>query len=330
MKILITGGTGFIGSNIANRLVDEGHEVLITGSLAGNKPHGTQHCPVHLDGIDQDMLVGVEAIFHQAAINDTLLMDERMMFRANVYAPYDLFENLYRLGCRTFIYASSTAVYGDSQAPYNESLTKPNPLNPYGQSKLRFEISMETFTRTPSGRNLVWDTKNTDTKIIGFRYCNVYGPGENHKGKRASMIRQIGSQISKKNPIPLFKSGKQKRDWIFVDDVVEANMKALAYKGKGNYVFNCGSGEATSFNDLVREIKRNTHHRRLDCHFPSSPIWYIDNPNEDVYQTHTECCMKWAKKVIGFEPQYDIKRGIQTYADNGLFDPGFRSPRVAD
>tara|TARA_Y100000034_G_C6899983_1_gene415848 strand:- start:890 stop:1843 length:954 start_codon:yes stop_codon:yes gene_type:complete len=308
MKILVTGGTGFVGSNIARRLVDERHEVLITGSLSENKPPGTQHCPVHLDGLDLDMLKGVEAVFHQAAINDTMLMDSKMMFRANCYAPYSLFENLYRGGCRKFIYASSTAVYGDAEAPYDEDLTKPNPLNPYGQSKLHFEEMMRTFVRMPSGEEMMWDTEDADVTIIGFRYCNVYGPGEDHKGKRASMIRQIGAKIGDHMPISLFKSGEQKRDWIHVNDVVEANMKALSYTGKGNHVFNCGSGQATSFNDLVAEIKGS-----IKSFKPTSPITYIENPHSDLYQNHTECRMEKAKEVIGFVPEYDIRKGIRAY-----------------
>ncbi len=148
--------------------------------------------------------------------------------------------------------------------------------------------------------------ENPDIRVVGLRYCNVYGPGEAHKGKRASMIFQLARQMREKDP-RLFKFGEQKRDYIYVKDVVTANLKAAEAGESG--VVNCGSGAATTFNALVEILNRNLGTERR----PE----YIDNPYEAAYQNHTECDMAQAKRLIGFVPEYDIEKGIADYASTG-------------
>lgn len=287
-KILITGGTGFIGSNLANKLVDMEHEVTIIGNKAEQKTKASRYLELHFNGIDWKAIGPQDVLFHEAANNDTLDLNEDEMFRANVQAPLDLFRRLAILGCRQFVYASSTAVYGDSPAPYIESTTPPKPLNPYGHSKFLFE-------------QLVMKMANQfEVNLVGLRYCNVYGLGEGHKGTRASMIYQLAKRMMEGNPPKLFKHGEQKRDWISVDDVVSANLAAMCYSASG--VFNCGSGKATSFNELVRILNKE-----LGTNY--EPIW-VENPHEEQYQSYTECDMTKAKNELGFEPKIDIETGI--------------------
>ena len=143
--------------------------------------------------------------------------------------------------------------------------------------------------------------------MVGLRYCNVYGPGESHKGTRASMVYQLARQMRERNP-RLFKNGEQLRDYIYVKDVVEANM--LAAKAKSSCVVNCGSGRATSFNDLVKLLNGFFGTSR-------SPE-YIDNPYEASYQNHTECDMSLAKERLGFAPKFTIKSGIGDYVKSGF------------
>ena len=177
-----------------------------------------------------------------------------------------------------------------------EGTTKTNPLNVYGKSKLELEKFATSFTRT-----------NSDLTVIGLRYCNVYGPRESHKGKMASMIYQLAQQMLKGNP-RLFKSGEQKRDYIYIDDVVRANL--LASQTEKSCLVNCGSGKATTFNDLINILNRTLKLNRTQN--------YIDNPKPETYQSHTECDMNLARDKIGFVPEYNIESGIRAYHESGF------------
>ncbi|HUZ92838.1 MAG TPA: NAD-dependent epimerase/dehydratase family protein [Candidatus Paceibacterota bacterium] len=297
MRILVTGGTGFIGSNIAKELLRLGHDVSITGNDAEQKISGFKgkYLQPGLNGIDWEAIGKVDAIFHEAAINDTESLDAREMMRANVDSSLALFEYAAKNGCKKIVYASSTAIYGAEPAPYREGVTAIKPLNPYGESKKVLEEKTAEFAKA-----------HPDIRIVGLRYCNVYGPGESHKGKRASMIYQLAQQMKTKNP-RLFKYGEQKRDFIYVKDVVKANL--LALEAKENCVVNCGLGRATTFNDVVRAIADATGLKR--------EIEYFDNPIADRYQNYTECDMSFAKEKLGFVPEFDIRKGVEDYAKSG-------------
>jgi ADP-L-glycero-D-manno-heptose 6-epimerase len=297
MKTFVTGGTGFIGSNLVLRLLRDGHEVSMTG-FDGEQIlpdfHGKILYPSFL-GIDWDALAPVDVVFHQAAINNTILMDRTEIFRANLDAPQELFRRAVEAGCRRIVYASSCAAYGDVPAPFREDGPL-RPLNPYGESKKALDEFALAFAR-----------EHPDVTVVGLRYPNVYGPRENHKGPRASMIWQLAQQMVRRNP-RLFKHGEQKRDYVFVHDVVEANL--LAAQAKHSCIVNCGSGVATSFNDLVGTLN--------DVLGTSRTAEYIDNPYAAAYQNFTQCDMTYAKEAIGFVPRTDIGSGIRQYAKSGF------------
>lgn len=296
MKILITGASGFIGSNITKRLV-QNHEVIAIGSRSENKVQGVKlFVSTHLQGIDWDRIPHVDAVIHQAANNDTLCQDEQEIMRSNVGDTKLLLEKMYEKGCKRFICASSTAVYGNEAAPYKEESTKCSPLNLYGKSKVAMEQMGQKFS------------KETGVIFIALRYCNVYGPGESHKGHRASMIYQLIKQMAAKQSPKLFKHGEQKRDWIYVNDIVKANLCALEYPRSN--IFNCGTGQACSFKQLVNWINDE-----LGEPWPQFRIvpTYIDNPNEAAYQTYTECDMRKAKRELGFVPETTTENGVKFY-----------------
>jgi len=297
MRVLVTGGTGLVGSNVVKSLMQDGHDVLMTGSDAEQKTAGFtgKYLQPSLIGIDWDALGHLDVVCHQAAINDTQNMDEREMMLGNVTAPRALFEYALKNGCKRFVYASSTAIYGDGPAPYTED-QELRPLNPYARSKVAFEkVAAELAHAHP------------DAIFVGLRYCNIYGPGESHKGIRATMIYQLAQQMQKGNP-RIFKDGEQKRDYIYVKDVVTANLAAM--NAKASVVVNCGSGKATTFNQLVAILNRTLGTSRV----PE----YIDNPIIDRYQSYTECDMSRAKEAIGFVPVFDIEKGIADYTREGL------------
>ena len=246
-------------------------------------------------GIDWDAIGRVDILYHQAAINDTTSLDEREMIRANVDAAKELFRRVADSGCRKIVYASSTAVYGDAPAPYRED-SPIRPLNPYARSKKELEDFASRFAGDHPGMT-----------VVGLRYCNVYGPRENHKGPRASMIYQLAAQMRHGNP-RLFKYGEQKRDYLYVTDAVRANL--LAAEARQSGIVNCGSGAAVSFNDVVGLLNETLGVKRK----PE----YIENPYADRYQSHTECDMTLAKQRIGFAPEFDLRRGIEEYSRSGF------------
>ena len=297
MRILVTGGTGFVGSNISLKLMELGHEVLITGSDAEQKLPGFKgkYLQPDLIGIDWDAVGNVDAVIHEAAINDTTSLDEREMMRANVDASLALFEYAAAHGCKRIVYASSTAVYGATPAPYVEDKGL-EPLNPYGLSKKVLDEKAMAFAAV-----------HPEITVVGLRYCNVYGPRESHKGARASMIYQLAKQMAKGNP-RIFKYGEQKRDYIYMKDVVEANL--LALEAKESSVVNCGAGEATSFNEIIAILNKTMGLDRA----PE----YIENPYAARYQNFTQCDMSKAKEKIGFVPKYDVQKGIADYYKSGF------------
>lgn len=297
MRILVTGGTGFIGSNIVEALVERGSEVLITGHDAERKPAGFTGKllqPTFL-GLDWEAIGKLDAVIHEAAINETQSKDEREMMRANVESPLALFEYAVKNGAKHIVYASSTAVYGDGSTPYRED-QELRPLTPYARSKMRLEEEAAKFGKA-----------HPDVRIVGLRYCNVFGPGEAHKGKRASMIHQLAQQMKVGNP-RIFKMGEQKRDYIYVNDVVRANL--LALEAKENCVVNCAGGGATSFNEVIELLNETMGLKR-------EPE-YTDNPIVSTFQSHTECDMSLAKEKLGFVPKFNVQQGIADWKKSGL------------
>jgi len=294
MRGLVTGGTGFIGSNIAKQLISDGHTVFVTGKKEGEQQvPGVAAIFPTFAGLPWDEFGNIDIVFHEAALVNTMVLDRNEMFKINLDEAKELFKQAVAHGCKRIVYASSTAAYGDAPAPYKENGPM-HPLNPYSESKRLLDDFATHLAR-----------QHPDVTIVGLRYCNVYGPNEHHKGKMATQIFQLAHQMLEGNP-RIFKHGEQKRDWIYVKDVVSANM--LAAQAKQSCIVNCGSGKATSFNDLIRILNKVMGTDRQ----PE----YIDNPHAGRYQDYTECDMTLAKEKLGFIPEYDIAKGIKDLYEN--------------
>ena len=290
MKILVTGGSGFIGGNLSKRLIELGHEITITRFETEPLPH------IKIRYLDQKLLLKksltYDCVFHLAANNDTLCNDKKEMYESNVFQPIKLFYRLYENGCKKFIYASSTAVYGNMPPPFSENKTTTHPLNVYAESKVEFENFAKQFAK-----------EKKDVSVIGLRYCNIYGSNESRKGRRSSMIYQIYNSIKNNQSVKLFKYGEQKRDWCYVKDVVQANINCLEYKK--NNIFNIAGGCSHSFNKINQIIENYLNKK--------SKIEYIDCEFEKKLQTNTECCISQAKKELNWTPKYNIEQGIKDY-----------------
>ncbi len=295
MKCLVTGGTGFIGYNLVARLLEQGHKVIVTGSIKEQKIPNLKVRYLDKDIRNLNLISNLDILYHQAAITDSTLLDREKMFDVNVEWSKKLFDIVLERGCRHIVYASSTAVYGNMPPPYIEDTTPLAPLNPYAESKKLLEEFATAFAK-----------ENPGVVVVGLRYCNVYGPRENHKKKAASMVYQLAQQMLARDP-RIFRDGNQKRDYIYIEDVIRANI--LASEATQSTILNCGIGQATTFNDLI-DILNNVLgiNRKPE---------YIENPYEGKYQNHTQCDMTKARQELEFIPEFDIEAGIKEYYKSG-------------
>lgn len=310
--ILITGGAGFIGSNLAfyfqnNHpkakvvIVDSfrNGETLSNGNLKSfghfKNILGFRGEVISGDINDKNLLLDLELnykfdyIFHEAAISDTTAQEQDLMVRTNVNAYKDLLKLAIKHNAN-MIYASSAATYGNAESP--QKVGRESPQNVYGFSKL----SMDNLSREYM--------KKTDISIVGLRYFNVYGGGEYFKNTTASMVLQFGHQIlSAKNPKLFEDSDKILRDFIYIEDIIQANVKAMQPHESG--IYNVGTGKARSFQDIV-DILQTELGTDLTCE-------YIPNPFIGSYQFHTEADIATTKEALGYEPNYEMEDGIKAY-----------------
>jgi len=299
VRVLVTGGAGFVGSNLAARLMADGHDVVVADNFSSGDWRNLVHFGADVLTIDvsQDLqplveLAPFEVIFHQASITDTTVMDYRKMMDNNVEAFRKLLQLAASWGSR-MVWASSAATYGRGPSPNKES-QQAEPLNVYGYSKL----VMERLAQNHAGK--------LKQPIIGLRYFNVYGAGENHKGKFASMIGQLARQMRGGKRPRIFTDGEQKRDFVYIDDVIEANLAGMRTRNSG--VFNVGSGAASSFNKVVEQLNRV-----LATDLPAE---YFENPY-DFFQTLTEADLTQSRQILGYAPKFDLSRGIEAYYASG-------------
>lgn len=291
MKCLVTGGAGFIGSNLALELEKQGHKVtVIDNMLSGNKNNllGFKGKFILQDVSKPfEFQDSFDVIFHQAAITDPRYPNDNDTYNKNVQG----FKNMIELAKKNnakLIYASTAGLYGNGPVPMKEDQEK-EILSAYGRSKLKMdEIAMKLFDKM---------------RIVGLRYFNAFGPREAYKGRPASMVYHLAKQIkSNKNP-RLFKFGEQKRDHIYVNEVVDATILAVNAKSG---IYNVGTGIATTFNDLVKtlnEVMGKNHE-----------IEYFDMPyNPKTYQINTQADTTKAEKFLNFKSKLSLKEGIKDY-----------------
>jgi ADP-L-glycero-D-manno-heptose 6-epimerase len=278
--------------------VRDGHDVTVADDFSS--AHWTNLTDFKGDVVTADVadrasladLGPFEIVFHEASITDTTVHDQRRMMHNNVEGFRNILSLAAKWGSRV-IWASSASIYGRRQPPNSEN-QPPDPLNVYASSKLVMERLAERYSQ------------RIVHPIVGLRYFNVYGPGEDHKGKFASMIHQLAKQMRAGKRPRIFTPGEQKRDFVYVDDVVQANLKAMT--AKQTAVCNVGCGGAFTFNQVVAELNRV-----LATDLPPE---YFENPYSFT-QDWTEANVGESRKAIGYEPKYDLKAGIEAYAETG-------------
>jgi ADP-L-glycero-D-manno-heptose 6-epimerase len=292
MKCLVTGGAGFIGSNLALELEKQGHEVTIVDNfLSGTKENLKDFKGkfIELDISNEfELNDKFEIIFHLAAITDPRFGDDKETVRANIQG----FKNIIKLAEKNnakLIYASTAGLYGNGPVPMKEDQDK-QMISAYGASKLVMdEIANKIFDKM---------------HIVGLRYFNVFGPNEKHKGKPASMIYHLSKQIKAGKKPRIFKQGEQKRDHIYVKDAVDATIKAV--DAKKSCIVNLGTGIATDFNELIKVLNEV-----LGTNFEPE---YFDMPYDPkTYQSNTQADTTKAEEFLNFKAKWALKEAIEDY-----------------
>ena len=296
MRVLVTGGAGFIGSNVVKMLEEAGVETVILDdfshasykNLLGLK--GEIICGDILDEKLYEKLPKVDAVIHEAAITDTTLADDAKMMMVN----YRGFKNVLNFCLDKkirLVYASSAGVYGNGTSAMRED-AEIIPHNIYAYSKYQCDCLMKKVIE-----------KSSKPIIIGLRYFNVYGPDEYHKGLSASMIYQLYLQMKEGKQPRIFKSGEQKRDFIYVKDVARITVEAL--DSKKSAVLNVGTGTPRSFNDIIASLNKTMG-------LGVKPD-YFDNPYLGKYQDYTEADTTLLKEVLGTSAQFSLEAGVEDY-----------------
>ncbi|MFL6589927.1 MAG: ADP-glyceromanno-heptose 6-epimerase [Chthoniobacterales bacterium] len=298
-SILVTGGAGFIGSNLVLTLQDRMPDARLTviddfrsgdfKNLTGYKGDFVAQNLATLDWRQQFDEEKFDAIFHLASITDTTLHDQFIQTHDNVESFRRLL-NFARPNKTRVIYASSASTYGAASGASAET-NGAAPANVYAFSKAMMDNLATRAAQDANG----WI-------IIGLRYFNVYGPRETHKATPASMIFHLSRQMKAGQRPRIFKHGEQQRDFVYVKDVVEGSIRALQAKESG--IFNLGSGVARSFNELVDVLNRS-----LGTDLKPD---YIENPHAH-YQNFTQADLTIVRKHLGYEPRYSLETGVADY-----------------
>jgi len=301
-KFIVTGGAGFIGSNLTLALQEKFPDAHLTviddfrsgdfKNLAGYRGDFVTENLATLDWREKfgdPAAAGFDAIFHLASITDTTLHDQFVQVHDNVESFRRLL-NFARPTKTRVIYASSAATYGPATGASAES-DGAAPANVYAFSK----VIMDNIAQHAAGESPDWI-------IVGVRYFNVYGPREAHKGVPASMIYHLAQQIKAGKRPRIFKHGEQKRDFLYVKDAVEGTIRALGANTSG--IYNLGTGQARSFNELIEAFNK--------CLGTSFQPEYFDNPHAH-YQNFTQADLTNARKGLRFEPRFSLEDGVRDY-----------------
>lgn len=307
--IIVTGAAGFIGSNIIKGLNRLGRtDILAVGDLTDGKKYRNLAVVEYQDYMDYqafiecieddvDFGVKIDAIFHEGACSDTTEWDGCYMMENNYEYSKSLLH--YCLPRKIpFIYASSAAVYGAKET-FDDQDKYQLPLNVYGYSKWKFDQYIQSYL------------ESADSQIVGFRYFNVYGPHENHKGKMASVAFHLMNQLQETGQVKLFSSyggyddGAHERDFVFIDDVVAVNLWFFQHPEKRG-IYNLGTGKARAFNDIANTL--------IDLN-KAGELTYIPFPEslKGAYQCYTQANIT-ALRASGYEaPFHSLEQGLEKY-----------------
>ncbi len=296
---LVTGGAGFIGSHIVERLLKEGHSVRVLDNFSTGREENlnftTKHELIRGDIRNPDIcrkaVEGVDFVLHQAAlrsvpksINDPLSYNE-----VNVTGTLNLLLASRNFKVNRFVFASSCSVYGETEKFPEREKDLPAPISPYAASKLAAEYHCYVFSKV------------YDLETVCLRYFNVFGPRQSLESEYAVVVPKfITSMLNGKNP-PVYGDGKQSRDFTYIDNVVEANLLSCQMPGISGEIFNIASGKAYTVLELLKHLNKI-----LDTQIKPQ----FDPPRHGDVR-HTLASIQKAKKSLNFKVKVDFLQGLQ-------------------
>jgi UDP-glucose 4-epimerase len=289
MRYVVTGGAGFIGSHLADELIRDGHEVTILDNLTSGKEDNINPAATFVHGSITDLphleevFDGADGVFHQAAIASIPLSIRMPVFinEVNLTGTLNVLSAAQMNGVKKVVFASSASVYGNNPAP-NRECQPDIPRSPYAVSKVAGEHYMNLFT----------DLYGMDT--VSLRYFNVYGSRQ-----QSGVIPEFVRQITNRKPITIHGSGDQTRDFVYVKDVVRANIRAMEQEAQG--VFNVGTGEPTSIFELANMITDIT----------KIPVPCLASPTRsgDIHESYADISL--SRGTLKYEPKYTLRQGLE-------------------
>ena len=303
-KVLVTGGAGFIGSHLVDRLLGEGFEVTVLDDFSTGQMQNISHHKIlekfHLVRGDvrdlslaKKVVKDVDAVFHEAALVDVpLSIKKPLLFNdVNLVGTLNLLKACSDSNVKRFIFASSAAVYGDSKPARKRENTLCKPISPYAVSKLAAENYVRIFN----------DVNGLET--VSLRYFNVYGPRQFAGSSYNTVINSFISRLLNGQPPLIYGDGKQTRDFVHVDDVVSANMLALRNKNAIGEVFVIASGTAVNLHRLAKKLQKITNTQRL------KPVFAEPRAGDIV---HCSADISKAEKLLGFQPKIRLEDGLSS------------------
>jgi len=302
LRVLVTGGAGFIGSHTVDKLLAEGVEVVVLDNLrSGRLENVRQHVnkgnfrfvlgDVRDLRLVRDLVSDVDAVIHLAALVSVpeSIKDPALTYAINVNGTLNLLKASVDFGIKRFVYASSCAVYGDTEnLPIKEDYP-PKPLSPYASSKLTAEDYVQKYNR------------NFGLETVCFRYFNVYGPRQIYSDYSGVITRFI-NRLTNGLPLVIFGDGEQTRDFVYVTDVAEANILALKHAKAVGEIFNIGTGVGTTINRLASML--------LELAGKNSLETVHSEPREGDIR-HSVADISKAKDKLGFVPKVSLKDGLK-------------------
>ena len=296
-KILVTGGAGFIGSHLVDKLIEKNYKVIVIDNLSTGKRENlnSQANFYKIDILDSKISQifqkeKPEAVFHYAAQIDVRKSVEDPIENAkvNILGSLNLLENCKNFRIKKFIFASSGgAIYGTSELLPTPESYLPRPESPYGLSKLVIEEYLKIY------KNIY------GLDFVSLRYANIYGPRQNSKGEAGVVAIFIDKLLEDKRPI-IFGTGEQTRDYLYVEDAIEAALKALNYRGLLP-IFNVGTGLETNVNEIYNLISQKLGKNIKPIYAPAKP--------GDLKRSCLD--ISKIKKDIGWKPKYDLEKGLE-------------------
>jgi UDP-glucose 4-epimerase len=301
---LVTGGAGFIGSNIVRRLLERGDTVRVLDNFSSGNRRNLQPFDDDIEIVEGDLrsyervhaaVRGVECVFHQGALPSVprSVQDPLTTNAVNVEGTVNALLAARDEGVRRFIFASSSSVYGNEGAPPRLESTQPKPISPYAVSKLAAESYCAGF-HTVYG-----------LETVSLRYFNVFGANQDPTSQYAAVVPRFFAAVADNEPVPIYGDGRQSRDFTYVENVVDANIRAAEMDGLGGTILNIATGRPTTVQELA-DLVAIALGKRADKTYLSPRLGDVRDSWASIER---------ARELIGYEPRMGLEEGLRTVAE---------------